>query len=118
MYELEIPPSLSDRIAHILSAVDAVEEGLRGASEEALIKDQVRRLALERLLEIICVASGHIPASIKARENSVNWKMIAAVGDRLEDTRDRIEADFFRQISKDVLTPLRIWAEHYQLDQQ
>ena len=64
MTELEIVPSMADRFAHILSAIDAVQQELHGISEDALAKDRMRRLALERLFEIISVASVHIPARI------------------------------------------------------
>ncbi len=113
MTELEIVPSMADRFTHILSAIDAVQEELHGISEDALAKDRMRRLALERLFEIISVASDHIPASLKAVENDVDWQTIADIGGRLENTRDRIEADVLWTISRDKLMPLRVCAEQH-----
>jgi len=93
--EPEAIPSVADRFAHILSAIDTVQEQLDGISEEALAGDRMRRLVLERLLEIISIASGHIPANLRAVENGVDWQTIDNIGDRLENTRDRIETHVF-----------------------
>jgi uncharacterized protein with HEPN domain len=71
----------------------------------------MQRLALERLLEIVSMASSHIPASLKAAENGVDWQAIADIGDRLENTRDRVEADVLWRISQDKLVPLMACAE-------
>jgi uncharacterized protein with HEPN domain len=106
-------PSVSDRFAHILSAIGTVQEKLHGISEEELAGDRMRRLALERLLEIISMASSHIPASLKAAENGVDWQAIADIGDRLENTRDRIESQVLWRISQDMLMPLKVCAERH-----
>src|ERR1700689_1341838 len=73
-------PSVADRFTHIVSAIGNVEETLNGISEKEPASDRVRRLALERLLEIISIASTHIPASLKATENFVDWQAIADIG--------------------------------------
>jgi uncharacterized protein with HEPN domain len=108
--EIEITPSVEDRFSHILSAIDAVHEVLQGVSEDVLAGDRMRRLALERLLEIVSVASSHIPASLKAAENDVDWKTIADIGDRLENTCDRIETHTLWTISQEKLFPLKAFA--------
>jgi uncharacterized protein with HEPN domain len=100
-------PSVTDRFAHIASMIHEIERTLLGISEQELIDDRKRRLALERMLEIISVASDHIPASLKAAERDVDWQAIASIGQRLENTRDRIEADVLWTISYDKLPPLR-----------
>jgi uncharacterized protein with HEPN domain len=113
MMELEIVPSVEDRFSHILSAIDAVQKTLHGISEDALARDRMRRLALERLLEIVSMASYHIPASLKAAENNVDWQAIADIGDRLENTRDRVEIHVLWTISQDMLMPLKVCAERH-----
>jgi uncharacterized protein with HEPN domain len=106
-------PSVSDRLAHIVSAIDTVQENLHGISEEGLTRDGMLRLALERLLEIVSVASAHIPANLKAVENTVDWQAIADIGSRLENTRVRIDAKVLWTISQDKLIPLKSCAERY-----
>ncbi len=111
--ESEALPSVADLFAHILSAIDAVQEELHGISEDALANDRMPRMALERLFEIISMASGHIPANIKTFENGVDWQAIAEIGDRLENTRDRIETSVLWTMSQDKLMPLKVCAERY-----
>jgi uncharacterized protein with HEPN domain len=111
--ESEISPSTGDRFAHILSAIGTVEQELHEISEDMLANDRTRRLALERLFEIISVASYHIPSSLKAAENGVDWQAIADIGDRLENTRDRIETNILWMISQDKLIPLKACAERH-----
>jgi uncharacterized protein with HEPN domain len=109
--ESKVVRSVAERFAHILSAIGTVQEQLHGISEEELAKDRMRRLALERLLEIVSTASNHIPASLKAAENGVDWQAIADIGDRLENTRDRIEPHVLWTVSQDKLMPLKVCAE-------
>ncbi len=52
----DLPPTLSDRFVHILSAVDTIDEWLQGLLQQQLVDDRRLQLALERLLEIISVA--------------------------------------------------------------
>ncbi|MGB8401760.1 DUF86 domain-containing protein [Bradyrhizobium sp.] len=113
MTESDAVPFTADRFAHILSAIDAVQEELHEISQDALANDRMRRLALERLLEIISIASGHIPANLKAVENGVDWQVIADIGDRLENARDRIETNLLWTISQDKLMPLKVCAERH-----
>src|ERR1700731_3265391 len=82
-------PSVADRFMHIVSAIGNIEETFTGISEAELASDRMRRLALERLLEIVSIASAHIPASLKAAEDAVDWQTITDIGDRLENTLDR-----------------------------
>jgi|SRR5947209_9191833 uncharacterized protein with HEPN domain len=111
MKEFETVPSVADRFAHILSAIGTVQEQLDGISLEALASDRIRRLALERLLEIISIASSHIPSNLRAVENGVDWQTIDDIGDRLENTHDRVEANVLWTISQEKLLPLKICAE-------
>jgi uncharacterized protein with HEPN domain len=106
-------PSVSDRFAHILSAIDTVQENLRGVSEEELASDGMLRLALERLLEIVSVASAQVPAGLKTAEPAVDWRAIADIGDRLENTRVRIESEVLWTISHEKLMPLKSCAVRY-----
>jgi uncharacterized protein with HEPN domain len=114
-------PSVTDRFGHIASMIYEIEKTLLGISQQELIDDRRRRLALERMLEIISVASEHIPANMKAAETDVDWQAITVIGQRLENTRDRIEADVLWTISHDKLPPLKVCAERHlrgQVDAQ
>jgi uncharacterized protein with HEPN domain len=106
-------PSVTERFSHIASKVHEIETVLSGVSQQKLIDDWRRRMALERMLEIISVASERIPASLKTAEGDVDWQAIADIGQRLENTRDRIEAEVLWAISHDTLPPLKACAERH-----
>jgi uncharacterized protein with HEPN domain len=109
--------SVTDRFADIASMIHEIERTLLGISQQELIDDRKRRLALERMLEIISVASEHIPTSMKAAETDVDWQVIADIGERLENTRDRIEAEVLWTIPHDKLPPLKACAERHLREQ-
>jgi uncharacterized protein with HEPN domain len=100
----EVPlPSVTERFEHIASMIHEIEAVLSGISPQELIDDRRKRMALERMLEIVSVASEHIPASMKAAEIDLDWQAIADIGKRLENTRERIEAEVLWAISHDKL---------------
>jgi uncharacterized protein with HEPN domain len=111
MAELEIVPPLGDRFSHILSAINTIQVELRECSESQLANDRLRRLALERLFEVVSVACDHIPQEIKAAETAVDWHCFADIGARLENTRVRIEPEILWSIAGEKLVPLKMCAE-------
>jgi|SRR5258706_3889756 uncharacterized protein with HEPN domain len=111
MIELELVPSAENRFSHILEAINAIQAELRECSEKQLANDRMQRLAIERLFEIISVASDHIPAEIKAAESMVDWRCLADIGARLENTRDRIEPEVLWRSAREKLVPLKACAE-------
>lgn len=111
MTNLEIIPSVGDRFSHILSAINIIQDELRGTSERELVNNLRRRLALERLFEIVSIASNHIPAEIKAAEPMVDWRCLAEIGLRLENPRDRIEPEVLWSMACGKLVQLRACAE-------
>jgi uncharacterized protein with HEPN domain len=110
-------PSVTDRFGHVASMIHEIEAVLSGTSRQDLVDDWRRRMALERMLEIISVASEHIPTNLKAVEEDVDWQAIADIGQRLENTRDRIDADVLWAISHDKLPPLKTCAERHLREQ-
>jgi uncharacterized protein with HEPN domain len=110
-------PSVTDRFGPIASMIHEIEAVPSGISRQGLIDDWRKRMALERMLEIISVASEHIPASMKAAETDVDWQAIADIGKRLENTRDRIEVEVLWTISHDKLPSLKTCAERHLREQ-
>jgi uncharacterized protein with HEPN domain len=66
-----MPPSLEDRLTHILSAIANIYRALAGKSYEDFAQDPVLRAAVERSLEMISEASIRFPADAKAAEHSI-----------------------------------------------
>jgi uncharacterized protein with HEPN domain len=111
MTESELIPSARDRFFHILSAINIVETELYEISVEQLASNRALRLALERLLEIIGVASDHIPAEVKASETMVDWQSLANISARLENVRERVEPHLLMSIVTEKLPSLKACAE-------
>lgn len=104
-------PSVSDRFVHILEEIEAIESVLTEVSEQQLFQDELRRLALERMFEIIGIASDHIPVALKAQEIEVDWQAIAQLSNRLGNALDRIETEVLWNMAHTKLPPLRACAE-------
>jgi len=103
-------PTTSDRFSHILSAIDTVETTLRDCSLEDLAHDRTRRLALERLIEIIGVASDHITDSVKVAETQVDWRTLSDMSKRLECASERMEPDYLWRMASETVVPLKALA--------
>ena len=108
-----LPPKTSDRFVHILSAINTIDEWLQGFSQQQLADDRRLQLALERLLEIISVATDHIPADLKKTEVSVDWQNLADIGRRLENARDRIGPSVLWDVAQHKLLPLKTFAHRH-----
>jgi uncharacterized protein with HEPN domain len=72
-----VQPTISERIAHIDTAIDDIRGALAGQTKASFTDNIMLRLAVERLLEIISEASRHIPVDMKAKEPNINWRRLA-----------------------------------------
>jgi uncharacterized protein with HEPN domain len=104
-----MPPTLGDRLIHILDAIDTIEKGLAGKSFQDFSDDLLLRLAVERSYEIVSEASRHIPADMKDRETQINWRRMADLGNWLRHAYHRIDAAVLWDIAESDLTPLRLF---------
>jgi len=114
-----VPPSLADRLEHILDAIAGIQLLLRTMPPEVIESDRIRRLALEREFEIICEASRHVPPTVKARENSINWQRMIDLGNRLrhDHAYDRVRIDILLDIARDELPPLQAFVERIMAEE-
>lgn len=74
---LEYVKHIRDEIAYILSVVDV------NLTKEAFLEDETLKRAVIRSLEIIGEATKKIPADFKQKYNSITWKNMAGMRDRL-----------------------------------
>lgn len=74
---LEYVKHIRDEIAFILSVVDV------NLSKEAFLEDETLKRAVIRSLEIIGEATKKIPVDFKLKYNSITWKNMAGMRDRL-----------------------------------
>lgn len=113
-----MPPTLADRLSHILSAIDAIEGMLADKTLHDFTSDLFLRLAVERALEIICEASRHVPQGIRAREASIDWQRIVNFGNLLRHAYHRIDPQIVFDITGRDLPPLKAFAERVIREEQ
>jgi len=88
-----MPPSLGDRLAHILAAIADIRKLLRSHSRADFASDLMARLAVERLFEIISEASRFIPEDMKAQAKDIPWQRMADLGNWLHHAHHRVDPD-------------------------
>jgi uncharacterized protein with HEPN domain len=106
-----VPPSLGDRLTHILQAIDDIDKLLQSRSRAEFASDIMLRLAVERLFEIISEASRFIPEDLKAKSANIPWRRIADLGNWLRHAYHRVDADILWNIAENDLELLRRFVE-------
>jgi uncharacterized protein with HEPN domain len=106
-----VPPTLADRVTHILEAILGVELLLGGKTAGDINRDRHLRLALEREFEIISEASRKIPERTKADAKDINWQGMADLGNRLRHAYHRVDVDILLSIATADLPPLKAFVE-------
>jgi len=106
-----MPPSLGDRLLHIIDAIQRVQNLIAGKSEEEIAASPTERLALERLLEIISEASRWIPADKKAKETQIDWQSMADLGNVLRHAYHLVNVGRMLSIVHADLPPLKAFVQ-------
>ena len=106
-----MPPTLADRLIHILEAISNIQEFLAGKTREQFAADMFLRLAVERSFEIISEASRRIPDATKLQENQIDWRGMANLGNSLPHVYHRIDPTRLWEIAARDLPPLKAFAE-------
>jgi uncharacterized protein with HEPN domain len=113
-----VPPTLADRVAHILEAILGIEELLAGKTQADIAQSRQLRMALEREFEIISEASRKIPDKNKSAEPSIDWVAMATLGNRLRHAYHRIDLDILFSIAETDLPPLKAFVERVLREEQ
>jgi uncharacterized protein with HEPN domain len=106
-----MPPTLADRLMHVLTAIDTIENALANKRLEDLTRDLMLRLAIERSFEIICEAAHRIPADLKARQPEIDWRKMVDFGNRLRHAYHRIEPNILWETASRDLPPLKAFVD-------
>jgi uncharacterized protein with HEPN domain len=106
-----VPPTLADRLHHVLSAINDINHILEGKTRDEFAADRIIRAATERLLEIISEASRRIPDDIKTREAQIPWRRVADLGNILRHAYQDTNPDIIWRIAKHDLASLQAFAE-------
>ena len=114
----DVPPTLADRLAHILDAILGIESLLAGKTHSDFLKDRHLRLALEREFEIISEATRNVSDETKADEKGIDWQAMAAIGNRLRHAYHRVDLEILFSIAESDLPPLKNFVERVIREEQ
>jgi len=106
-----MPPTLADRLIHILNAIRSIEELLVGKTLADFSSSRHNRAILERELEVISEASRKLPDDIKNTELPIDWAAMNALGNRLRHAYHQIDVGILHSIAVDDLPLLRSFVE-------
>lgn len=106
-----MPPTLADRLARILEAINNIQTALRIRTPENFAADLMLRLAIERSFEIISEASRKVPDDVKTSEPTIDWQGMADLGNLLRHAYHRVDARTLWDIAKRDLPPLKSFVE-------
>jgi len=113
-----MPPTLADRLSHILTAINAINKMLTNKTGEEFAVDFPTRLAVERALEIICEASRRIPDSIKLQQKNIKWQRMVDFGNLLRHAYHSIDPQTVFDIVEHDLPPLKQFVERVIRDSE
>jgi uncharacterized protein with HEPN domain len=106
-----VPPTLADRLVHILDAIFSIEALLADKTQGDLAKSRHLRMILERELELISEASRRIPDDVKAAEIGIDWSAMATLGNLLRHAYHRADLAIVFSIVNDDLPSLKAFVE-------
>lgn len=94
------------RLLDIINAIELARGAVHGLSQDEFEKDQYKRAAVERFVEIISEASRHLGDDIKARHPDIPWADIAGIGNVLRHEYERVAPPVIWKVVQDRLAPL------------
>jgi uncharacterized protein with HEPN domain len=106
-----MPPTLADRLRHILTAIDTIQAALANKTVNDIANNLMARLAVERSFEIICEAPRRIPDGAKVQHPEIDWQGMVGFGNRLRHAYHTIDPNILWQIAERDLPPLKAFAE-------
>lgn len=97
-----------ERVIHILQAIENIEFILKDVSFEEFSKNIEKKLAIERLLEIIGEATNKISENILYNsDTSSPWRKIIATRNMISHEYFRIDEELLYQIATNNMIPLK-----------
>jgi uncharacterized protein with HEPN domain len=102
-----MPPTLGDRLVHLLNAIENIHLALRHRSLDDFKGDLFCQAAVERFFEIMSEASRYLPREMKDQEKDIAWQQLADLGNRLRHAYHRVDPEVLWNIAHNDLDPLK-----------
>ena len=83
--------SVLPRLDDILEAIERVASIVSGMDLETYTTNFVKRLAVERCVEIVSEASRHLPVELTSAYPGIPWHDIRGIGNRLRHEYQRVD---------------------------
>lgn len=97
-----------ERITHVLEAIENIETILNEISFDDFSKNLEKKLAIERLLEIIGEATNHISDTVLYNSNTSSpWKKIISTRNMISHEYFRVDEALLFQIATKEMLPLK-----------
>jgi uncharacterized protein with HEPN domain len=106
-----MPPTVEDRLLDILEAITKIEKLVHGQSLDQFSSDEMRRMATERYLEIVCEASRAVPGDVKREEPGIDWRKMVDFGNRLRHAYHATDVAIVWDILQNHLPILKSFVE-------
>jgi uncharacterized protein with HEPN domain len=75
--------SPADYLRHILDEIDFLLKQVDGLTKETFLRDETRKRAFVRSLEVIGEATKNLPVAVRERYDEIEWRAMAGMRDRL-----------------------------------
>ena len=101
-----MPPDDAIRLRHLIEAAETAQRFTAGRSRRDLDDDEMLRLALTKLVEIVGEAAKQVTEATKAEHPTVPWSAAARMRDRLVHHYFDIDVDVLWATVQDDLPAL------------
>jgi uncharacterized protein with HEPN domain len=93
-------------LADLLTYAEEAVALVAGRSDEAIRTDRIRRLALERCIEIIGEAAAKVPAEVQRRHPDLPWATMRGIRNRLAHGYFAVDMSILVATAREDLPPL------------